>query len=401
MLQKKGNIYYVVVNYKKGDKWTKKWISTRTSSLREAKLIEKETEYKASVGLMKVQAERDIPTLRGFLDEWLETCIKPPRRKPATYENYQLVARRICRFLGDRKLNRITARDFDEYIHEELKAGISHTYVRTQCRILKSAFTTAIGWQMIAVNPMEAVTLPPPTKSPSKAAPIEDIQKLLAYAEQSQRPVDFVIIALGALCGLRKGEICGLEWKDVDFERHTLHIRHSMSRRDNSTIEDGTFYRIWPGKISSLVLDKVKTDESEAEIYIPDLAVEALERMKLWQQRNRMLFGCCYKDSGMVCAFEDGRPCEPNWIYNEFRRMLDAAGLPRMRVHDLRHTAATLLLLQGVDIKLVSHQLRHANVATTQNIYQHVTDQLAKRSASAMDELFSPTKDKAAKTSHF
>lgn len=399
MLQKKGNIYYVVINYKKGDRWTKKWISTRTSNLREARLIEKETEYKAAVGLIKVQAEGDIPTLRGFLDEWLETCIKPPRRKPATYENYVLVARHVCDFLGDRKINRITARDFDEYIHSEMKRGISATFIRTQCRILKGAFSTAMGWQMIAVNPLASVTLPAPTKPPSKAASIEDVQALLTYTAENGRPADYVIVTLGALCGLRRGEICGLEWKDVDLEKHILHIRHSMSRRDNKTLEDGAFYRVFPGERSSLILDKVKTDESEAPIYIPDLAVEALERMRLWQQRNKIMLGCCYHDHGLVCCFEDGRPCEPNWIYNEFQRILKAAGLPHMRVHDLRHTAATLLLLQGVDIKLVSHQLRHANVATTQNIYQHVTDQLAKRSASAMDELFSPGKKDKSQTS--
>ena len=389
MLQKKGNIWYVVLNYKKGGRWCKKWVSTRTQSLREARAVEKDLEYKASVGLIKVCAARDIPTLRQHLDKWLEVCIKPPSRKPATYENYVTVSKRVCRMLGDRKITQITTQDIDEYIKSELEHHISHTLIRTQCRILKSAFKTAISWRILSVNPMDAVTPPAATKSPSKAASVEDVHALLQTAMESDRPIDYVIIALGALCGLRRGEICGLEWNDVDLERHTLHIRHSMSRRENSTIEDGTFYRIFPGKVSSLVLDKVKTDDSEAIICIPDLAVEALRRMRTWQQRNRMLMGPCYRDRGLVCCFEDGRPCEPNWIYHALQRLLKSAGLPHMRVHDLRHTAATLLLLQGVDIKLVSHQLRHANVATTQNIYQHVTDQLARRSADAMDQLFS------------
>ena len=83
MLQKKGKIWYVVLNYKEGNKWKKKWISTGTPSAREAKRIEKDIEYKATEGIIKVKAEKDIPTLRAFFDQWMDVCVKPPSRKPA------------------------------------------------------------------------------------------------------------------------------------------------------------------------------------------------------------------------------------------------------------------------------------------------------------------------------
>lgn len=110
--------------------------------------------------------------------------------------------------------------------------------------------------------------------------------------------------------------------------------------------------------------------------------------MKLWQDKCRFKMGPCYEDTGMVIVYETGRPPEPNLVYSIFQELQKEADLPPMRVHDLRHTAATLLLAQGVDIKLVSHQLRHSDVAITQNIYQHVTEALARKSADAMDEIF-------------
>lgn len=92
MLQKKGKYWYVVINYKDGEKWKKKWIATGSESKREAKRQEKEIEYKAASGMTIYRAEKDIPTLRQFLEKWLSITIKPPARKPGTYENYKKVS---------------------------------------------------------------------------------------------------------------------------------------------------------------------------------------------------------------------------------------------------------------------------------------------------------------------
>ena len=388
MLQVKKGIYYVVVNYKEGDKWKKKWISTRTDKLREARAIEKEIEYKAANGMMQIRAGKRTPTVREFLNEWLETCIKPPSRKPATYESYRLVARLFSEFAGNTKIDKLSSADMDAYIRHQLKAGNSHTFVRIQFRTLRSAFNTARRWKLLMFNPCEGVTQPVATKTPRHVATIEEVQKLLNIAAGRECPIMYVVITLGALCGLRRGEICGLEWIDVDLDRGILHIRHSMSRRENETLKDGKFYRVFPGEKSSLVLDSAKTLDSQDDIYIPGVAIEDLRRMKLWQDKNRLMMGPCYEDTGMVITYATGHPPEPNLIYTMFQEILKEANLPHMRVHDLRHTAATLLLAQGVDIKLVSHQLRHSDVSVTQNIYQHVTEALARKSADAMDEIF-------------
>ena len=388
MLQIKKGIYYVVVNYKEGDRWKKKWISTRTDKLREARAMEKEIEYKAANGMMQIRAGKRTPTVREFLNEWLETCIKPPSRKPATYESYRRIARLFSEFAGNTKIDKLSSADIDAYIRHQLKAGNGHTFVRIQFRTLRSAFNTARRWKLLMQNPCEGVTQPVATKTPHHVATIEEVQKLLNIAAIRECPIMYVVITLGALCGLRRGEICGLEWIDVDLDRCLLHIRHSMSRRENETLKDGKFYRVFPGRKSSLVLDSAKTLDSQDDIYIPGIAIEALRRMKLWQDKNRLMMGPCYEDTGMVITYATGLPPEPNLIYTMFQEILKEAKLPHMRVHDLRHTAATLLLAQGVDIKLVSHQLRHSDVSVTQNIYQHVTEALSKKSADAMDEIF-------------
>ena len=388
MLQERNGIYFVVLNYKEGSKWKKKWISTGTGRYRDAKAIEKKIMSDAAAGILPVRSKASTPTLREFLFRWLDVCIKPPSRKPATYESYLRIAKTVSDFMGDTKIDRLDSSDIDAYMKARLKAGTSHTTVRIEFRTLRSALNTARRWKLLVINPCTDATQPAAEKNRARVADVADVQKLLAAAAAENNPMMYVVVTLGALCGLRRGEICGLEWKDVDFDRSLLHIRHSLSRRENSTIEDGTYYRIFPGTKSSLVLDHTKTLDSESDIFIPPIAVDALRRMYAWRNKNRLALGPCFKDSGLVTSHEDGRPAEPNWIYTSFIKFLDKLGLPRMRVHDLRHTAATILLMQGVDIKLVSRQLRHSDITITQNTYQHVTEALAKKSAAAMDELF-------------
>lgn len=389
MLQKKGKIWYVVLNYKENGKWKKKWISTGEVSARAARAVEKDLEYRASAGLIKVQAEKAVATLASHFDRYLDLCVKPPSRKPSTYENYRYVRNRVCRLLGDKKLDRITSEDIDAYIKAELEAGISHTLIRLEYRVMRLAFQAAVKWKLLVVNPCDAVTPPAPVKYEAHVATMEEVQKLLETAGACAIPIREVVVCLGALCGLRRGEMCALEWKDVDMDEGSITVRHTMARRYNEDIKDGHYYKVFRGsKKTSLVIDDAKTEASAGKIYIPSLAVDALRRMYLWQQRNRMLLGMCYTDNGLVLCHEDGHPCAPNWIYQEFEELLKETGLPHLRVHDLRHTAATLLLEQGVDIKLVSRQLRHSDTVITQNLYQHVTDRLARTSADAMDALF-------------
>lgn len=394
MLQKKGNYYYIVLNVKNNEtgKWIKKWIPTKTQSRREAKKIENDLLYKVDMGLLKAVPEKEVPILSIFLKNWLEICIKPPLRKPSTYENYIYVVNKVTKQLGSMKINLLTPEHIERYMNNELRHGTSHTVMRLILRVLKVAFKAAVKWKLISINPCENVVPPSPTKSPSMAADVSDIKRLLEITKEDSNPINHVIICLGALVGLRKGEMCALEWKDVDFENNILNIRHSMARRSNHLLGDKKYYKVFKYKNSSIVLDDVKTDASASSIYIPQIAMDALLSMKKWQSLNQNILKSCYMDNDLVLCFEDGRPCEPNYVYRRFKKLLIANGLPEMRVHDLRHTAATLLLIQGVDIKLVSHQLRHSDVTITQNLYQHVTDTLAQKSAIAMDKLFTNNK---------
>lgn len=387
MLQKKGSLWYIVLNYKnESGQWRKKWIPTGTESKREAGRKEKELDYRSSIGMIQLQRSSSIPTLKEHLDKWLEVCIKPPSRAPATYENYEYICRKVCVRLGSTKIDKLTSAEIEYFLKEELVSGLSHTVVRLEYRVLNVALKAAMEWHIIMLNPMSPIKPPKPSKSPAKVLSPTDVSRLLEISKDD--PILFVVVCLGALCGLRRGEIAGLRWQDVDMDHQILHIRHSMSRRENDTISEGSYPLVIHGEKSSLVLDKTKTEDSAQDIFIPSLAAESLRSIKIWQHKNRLILGRCYQNYHFVLSWEDGRPCEPNWIYQALQRQLKKAGLPHIRVHDLRHTAATLLLRQGVDIKLVSRQLRHHDVMITQNLYQHVTEELAKKSAYAMDALF-------------
>ena len=200
---------------------------------------------------------------------------------------------------------------------------------------------------------------------------------------------------LGIFCGLRRGEIAGLRWQDVDFNESTLHIRHSLLRIPISDLARLDYPYIKRSINSALVLDTVKTEASENSIIVPQHVTSFLRHVKHQYDTNRMRFGPHFHNTQFVMANEIGDPYDPNWYRKTLHKLIqsyndshpESSPIPLIRVHDLRHTAATILLENDVDIKLVSHQLRHSDTGITQNLYQHVTERLESKIANTLDSL--------------
>lgn len=193
------------------------------------------------------------------------------------------------------------------------------------------------------------------------------------------------------MCGLRRGEICGLRWEDINFKEKSAFIRNSLSlNRETKQLE----------------LGPVKTDDSEGYISLPNVVGLVLESELKRQKLNKIQLGPCFKKIEYVCCHKDGSPLYPSSLYQNFVRFIkrqnqsvdsdetiieedkEKLKLPVIRIHDMRHTHATLLLRQHIDIKIVSKKLRHKKASFTADYYQHVTNDMQNETATAMDDMF-------------
>ena len=401
MISKKKEIYYVVITQKDPltNAWKKKWIRSGTSK-REAEKLERKLMSEKDEGAI-ILTGRGIPTLLDFLTRWLDTCIKPPARKVATYTNYRAICKRIIADLGEHKLDKITPLMIATYYKELSGRGLSNTTVRLTHRILKAALDQAVKWQLLNRNPLIDVDPPAPIKPKNEALTTTDALALIEYATEQSKQSGYTrnkvscILLLGIFCGLRRGEIAGLRWQDVDFNESTLHIRHSLLRIPISDLARLDYPYIKRSINSALVLDTVKTEASENSIIVPQHVTSFLRHAKRQYDTNRMRFGPHFHNTQLVMANEIGDPYDPNWYRKTLHKLIqsyndshpDCPPLPLIRVHDLRHTAATILLENDVDIKLVSRQLRHSDTGITQNLYQHVTERLESKIANTLDSL--------------
>jgi integrase len=192
----------------------------------------------------------------------------------------------------------------------------------------------------------------------------------LLLAAKGQPLEAFFVVAL--TCGLREGELQALRWKDVDLERYRLRVTATLT-----AVQDG-----------KPVFGEPKTQHSRRTVRMPQMATAALERHQADQDARRRLAGDAWEENGLVFTSDVGRPLWRSQIRKHWLALLEKAGLPPMRVHDLRHSAASLLLAEGVPVKVASEMLGHSDVTTTLRIYAHVIEGAQEQAASAMDRLF-------------
>ena len=172
--------------------------------------------------------------------------------------------------------------------------------------------------------------------------------------------------------GLRMGEALGLRWQDIDFERRTLTVNRILER-------------IGRGEGSKLQLVEPRTSRSRRTVNLPDATVRALKAQKVRQLEERLIAGSRWRDGGLVFLSTIGTPIDPHALHDDFKRLLGKAGLPDMRFHDLRHSAASLMLAQGIPLRSIQDILGHSSIALTANLYAHVGEQLRREAADAMD----------------
>lgn len=250
-------------------------------------------------------------------------------------------------------------------MNKKLQAGLSPRTVQYLHAILRRSLGLATKWGLVARNVALLVDSPRVKRSEIRPLTPEQARQFLQMAKGDRLGALYsVAIALG----LRQGEALGLRWDDVDMQQGWVQVRMALQRVD--------------GKLQ---LVEPKTEKSRRTIEMPDVVRDALREHRIRQLQERLLAGQTWQEHGLVFTTTIGTPLDARNVVRHFHGLLETAGLPRMRFHDLRHTAASLLLAQGLELRVVQEVLGHSQISLTANLYAHVMPVLMKEAAAKMD----------------
>lgn len=301
--------------------------------------------------------------------DWLAAWLPTARLRvaPSTFHGYESVVRAIGPHLGDVPLGSLTPSTVERMTAAMVGSGRTARTAGMARKVLRLALRQAIRDGLVTRN--AAAESRPPRVEPYQARTLTaaEARHLIATTTDDEHgPLWAVLIATG----LRQGEALGLAWPDVDLTAGTLTVRRALARG-------------WDGKPT---LGTPKSDRSRRTIALPGIAREALDRQRIRQASARAAAGGAWQDrDGLVFTDSIGRPLGGRYITPALRSALTRAGLPRIRCHDLRHTAATLQLAAGVPLATISRTLGHSSIAITANVYAQVTPELRREAADAMD----------------
>ena len=311
-------------------------------------------------------------TVGQWLDFWLENYAKLKVR-PSSYQTYKgFLNNHIKPNIGNIPLPKLTTMELQQFYKKLLESGrvdrieaknkpkgLSVKTVRNLHQMVSSALNLAVAQKLIPVNPASACALPKVERKEMKTIPVEQLNAFLAEAKASGV---FELYYIDLVTGLRRGELLGLKWDDIDLKNGVLHVRRQVMRQEGKMVEA-----------------PLKTKNSYRSIAIPADAVEVLK-----MQRDKIGNGSEY-----VFPSPTGGPMSSDSVLHMLQRVLKRAGLERIRFHDLRHTFATLALQNGVDVKTVSGMLGHYSAGFTLDTYAHVTTAAQRNAANTMGNVLS------------
>jgi len=329
-------------------------------------------ELKSVVGRVEAGVKLDPKQATGhYLLEWLAS--RRHDLAPKTAHQYRMyVDKDIVPAIGKVKLEQLHHEHVERLVAELENAGRGATTITRIIACLSSALGDGVKRHRISHNVAQYVTTPK-TTSTERAIWTATQAIMFLEAAEGDRLAPFFETIIGT--GLRRGEAMGLRWADVDIDRASLRVRQSIS-------EVG-------GK---LMFGPPKTSGSAAGVGLSGRVLNALEVQRQGQAAERAEWATAYVDHDLVFARQDGEPLRPRYILARFHAISDQAGLPRARIHDLRHLAATLMISSGVPLPLVSKTLRHSRIGITADLYGHLTEEAAHAAAIGLESVLNAAK---------
>lgn len=302
--------------------------------------------------------------LRDWMRVWLDEYL--PHIAQTTRDGYEEKLRNhISPVLGGTPINQLDTTQIQRFINSRIDRGMSPKSIRSMFNNLNASLNKAVQLKILSHNPCVGVVLPKLKRYKSEVYDAEQINRLLDIASKESVSI-YVVAILGALLGLRRGEMTGLLWKNVNFDQKTITISENRVQTSKG--------------------DQKKDPKSEAgkrTISVGDKALDALREVKsIYDEACKSPW---FNDSGYVLFKADGNPYRPDCITQLWGRFAQRIDLPYIRLHDLRHSNATLMIAKGVSAKVVQHRLGHADVSTTLQRYVHVLPTMDEDAADKID----------------
>lgn len=405
-LEKRGdNTWRLVASYgMKGDKQIKKTKTVtvkvaceqksckgctktaRCQARREAEKLLAEFTLEIEKGLFIEPAKL---TFSDFVERWLKDY-GATNLAPKTLHRYkQMLNTRILPAMGHLKVEQIRPThllDFytnlqEDGIREDGKPGaLSERTILHHHRLISAIMQDAVEWQVIGSNPASRVKPPKVVKRQMPCYDEEQVSQLLEATDKENLKHQ-VLIHLALWTGLRRGEIMGIDWSNVNFDKGVLQV----SQASQYLPKQGTFTK------------EPKNENSNRLLSLPAFLVDMLKQYKKEQAEASMEIRDIWQDSDRIFTTWDGRPGHPEWPSQWFSKFIKKHELPHLNFHGLRHTAATMLINQGLPAKNISSRMGHANISTTMDIYGHYLKSADKEASDRLEQVYQRMKDNSKK----
>ena len=377
-------IYQVVLNLYIDEKNKKKWKSlkikaisgNKTLAKRKQKEVEREFEEELNTPRETTEYKGSNILFGKYMEEWLETM--KPRVELSTLPSYENKVKIISKYFNDLgiklcDLKKSHIKTF--YNHLMQTRNIKPQTVKRYHANIHKALKEAVELDLIPINPADNIKLDKSEQYIASYYNKEELEKLFEVAKGS---IIELHILLAAYYGLRREEVCGLKYSSINFIDHTITISHTVTQcRVN-------------GKYTTIKKDRTKNKSSYRTLPLVPLIEDLLLKEKARQEKNKKFFGNSYKnEDGYILVDDEGAIVKPDRVTKTFKKLIEHNNLKKIRFHDLRHSCASLLLANGVNMKEIQQWLGHSNFNTTANIYSHIDSSSKEKSANVIANILS------------
>ncbi|MFC1893066.1 tyrosine-type recombinase/integrase [Chloroflexota bacterium] len=314
-------------------------------------------------------------TVADYLSKWLADYAKV-KLSPRGFERYRdIIRQHLIPAFGDICLTQLKAEHVQRHYTAKLNNGLSAGTVRYHHAVIHKALQTALKWGLVNRNVADGVDVPPIRRTQMQTWDDDGVTQFLESAKESPY---YALFYTALFTGMRRSELLGLSWQDVDLLLSQLSITRSLHH-----LKDGSY-----------VFTEPKSAKSRRTIALSPSAILLLKEHKEKQRLESAMLGVPLRDNGLVFSTLEGKPLRPNTITRAWVMLTDKAGVKPIRLHDARHTHASIMLKQGVHPKIVQERLGHSSIEMTLDIYSHVMPGLQEAAAKRFDDVFNHTREK-------
>ena len=335
-----------------------------------------ETKREAEQYLNKVIRETDLGTfvdtpaitVNEYFDKWLETVSKIRVSERSAHGQECIYNRYFRKTIGIKKLDKLSVMDIQKVYGSLLARGLTTQTVKHAHAVINCALKQAVKWNLLSRNPAEFVELPKVFRKERRVLSAEEARKFIAASDKIKYGL---IFEFTLLTGMRPEEYLAIQWSDIDFQRNTVQVRRALVRHKKK----------WS-------FNEPKTSRSRRTVMLPGSLMHKLIKHKEKQIIHKLSFIDLWENNDLVFCSEYGTPLSiPNLTYRYFRPILKSAGLSQIRLYDLRHTHATLLLMAEENPKVVAERLGHSTIVLTLDTYSHVLPTMQRKATDKLEKL--------------